>query len=846
MARRLSLEAETDRALKGRFSLKQLRDEAKTELGVRLPRSPKDGPVGRLIAAGKIVSYPAMERKLGSTHGNGTVRMYRATDVEGMHLGILMDLAREAKDLGFRGQRGRKGHTAEARSVERISPAQFQKIRTMARHVAYFLEPSAANEDDAFAAVRGAYLMWDPAEGLNGDWRAFYELIDSSCPPPSRRPDDRASAKTLLDLAATHGLLLRQARSESYVIPTSWTAVQETWTEAAKHPGVAAVLGVNFLLGAVAEVLGPETEPEYLTTEQVEQVVEHINDVLLVDRSLRTGHKSSIRRSIRRLMEAGLIPQVDVNSWDYRQRHRMAAWSATISNAIAGSVSTEHRGTGLDHGRNGYSAWKNFPFPVLADPTHPYSLARCVDFHTAKGRERDRLGFRGLGSFPAEPARGDSNLTTEYWSEATLKIRLGTLALYVGWIRRHTDIDLESASLADLLTVELLERFVDTVDAGQWSTPGSAMRTLVTIGLIASPCLQDEALKAGDAALATQFLRVSCYATGKGKWVDDSRYDGRPLYKQLEERDDVFGDSVKRQKEEAEAVEAAYRTVFGVEWAYDGMARVYDAARRYVLRKLGLDSMAQLRARWVITQTRPSDLEHLRALAIWNLCLAAPLRTSTHRLLDRTAIVDQRGVRLDLSAPAEIFKVERNGDYNVNLWTAGMPGGFDADLMMLYLMPHGIHHRLLNPDGGTRTSKWLWVNSCWRSNVKRDQVLDATLVQGAKVVVSLAALELGLSAERTDALLAVAQIHSVRHAVAGKLVAIGRIEDARILLHHKGYRTLLAVYAANGRNVSLAGVRARTFSDEPQTEDLLSLVEQATPETRAEILRRLSESPDAA
>ena len=832
--------------------MKQLRAAAKDELGIDLPRSPRDGPVGRLIEAGRIALYPAMEREPG---GHGTMRMYRATGLDGMHLGILMELAHAAIDPTLKGKRGRKGHTASARHVERISPAQHDKIRTMARHVSYFLSPTAETEQEAYTAVRGAHLMWDPAEGLDGDWRLFYELIDASRPPVKRRADDRGAAKTLLDLAATHGLLLRQARSESYVIPTAWIPVQEQWTAAARHPGIAAVLAVNYVLGAVAEVLGSEVDPGALTQDEVEQVVQHIQDALLADRSLTTGHKTSIRRSLRRLMDAGLLPRADVNGWDYRQRNRKAAWSATETDAIATTAASEHRGAGLDRmgeelkvGRArtsrrradlpGYAAWKNFPFPVLADPDHPYSLARCVDFHTAKGRERGRLGFRGLGTYPREPARGTSDLSLIYWSEATVRMRLAGLALYVGWVRRHTEIDLRSASLADLLTPELVEGFVDAVDEGSWTTPDQARRVLVTIGLIASPCLEDEALKMRDTARADQFHQVSCLATGRGKLREEGYYDGSPLHKQLRES------AVSRKREhvqqaEAEAVESAYREALGVDWAYDGMVALYAAARERVLKGLGLASMAELRERWETLRVRPTDLEHLRALCIWNLSLAAPLRTRTQRLLTCAMIVDHHGRRLDLAAPAEIFKVESNGPYRAKLWTAGDPGGgFDKELMAAYLMPGGIRHRLLNPRGGRRTSPWLWVNSFARPNTRRAQILGPTMVTACKTVIRLAARGLGLSAPQVKKLLAAGQVHPFRHAVAGRLVYQKRIEDARILLHHRGYGTLHKVYAARNHNVSTSGLRAEIAGSAGDTR-LLTLLQGATPEQHAEVLRLL-------
>jgi hypothetical protein len=814
--------------------MEMLRTAVEEELNIRLPRSPRDGPMGRLIERGLMVQYPAMERKPGSAHGNGTARVYRATGLDRVTLRELMALAAECIDPEHRGTRGRKGHAIEARQTATISRAQYDKIRTMARHVGYHLLPTAETEEEAYDAVNGAYLMWDPADGPEGDWRLMYELIDMARPPARRRADDRSAARTLLDLAATHGLLLRAARSESYVIPTAWTDVQERWTAAAKHPGIAAVLGVNYWLGAISEVLGPEVDPNALTVKQMERVVEHVQDALLADRTLTTGHKASIRRAIRRVMDAGLIPECDVNGWDYRQRHRAAAWSQTVTNQIAAAVATDKRSPGLDRKKNGYAAWNHFPFPILGDPSHPYSIARAMDFHTAKGRERDRLGFRGVGTYPKESARGKSSLSQAYWAEATVKIRLGTLAVYVGWIQRHTTINLEVASLEDLLKPELVERFTDAVDKGEWCTPDQGQRALVTIGLITSPCLEDEALKKGEMEIAERFFLTSCIATGRGKRKVDGSFDGRPLYKQLAERDGAQS-AEQTQKEQAEAVEAAYRDVLGVAWAYDGMTLVYENAIKRVLDTLGMSSTAELRKRWEDLDVRPTELESLRALTMWNLSLAAPLRTETHCLLECSMIKDHHGRQLTLSARAAIFKQDANGDYKVSLWREREASGFDAELMRLYLQPHGIRHRLLAPAGARFTSApWLWVNSCTRGNAKRAKVLNATVVKACKKVIEFAALEMGLTAQQERKLLEVGRVHPFRHAVAGRLVAMGRVEDARILLHHRGTDQLYAVYAVNNADVSTGGLRAEIAAHNP-SRDLGTLVESATPDELAEL-----------
>jgi hypothetical protein len=844
LVRRLSLAAEADHRMHGRVFVSDLRRHARDELGIALPRSPHDGPLGRLIERGEVVMYSAKERYVGSRHGNGTGNVVRAASVDDVTLGALMRVAAEAVDPGFKGSKGRKGHSLQARSVERISPKQFDRVRTMARRVAYHIAPTAATAEEAYEQVGGIYLCWDPAAGMDGDWRPMYDLIRST---RARDLENHlAAAKTLLDLGATHGFLLRAPRSSQYVIPTAWATVQAEWVAAARHPGIAAVLAVNHWLGAAARVLGPETDLRTLTREQVERMVERVESDLFVDRSLRDGQRQSIRRAMRRIMNAGLVPEVAINGYDYRQRHARTAWSAGITQQIAATMNARRRSSPDPVTGVGYEAWRDLPYRVLADPNHPYSLARVIDYHCAKGRERDRRGFRGRGFWPDNrPARGSSSLTREYWSDATVRMRLGHMAMYIGWVRDRrlavppgTDRKafLESwmtnVSLADLLTPELLEAYVDDVLAGRWSTPDSGLRTLVTIGLMAAPCLQTEAQRAGDVALAGRFFDVACLATGLGRMTPEG-HDGRPLYTQVEESDNVGGDRTERQKKAAKAVEDAYRNVLNVDWAFDGMARVYVAALTRTLRDIGVQSVAELQGAIKAIELRPTDAERLRALSVWNLHMGAPLRTSTSSRVELAHVVD-RGRAIHLDLPSHLFKRDANGPYSVELWRDGDENGFDVELLRYYVSR--VRLALLNPGGsGRRSSTRLWVNSFARGKAKHLGVLESTLNSDCKTVIRLGSEELGFTADQTAQLLKVGQIHSFRHSVAGRLVAAGRMEHARILLHHRGYDTLLKVYAVADQRVSTGLLRGR-----PNNPDTLeALVDRATPAERARLLRIL-------
>ena len=307
LARRISLEAESDVRLKGWWPLETIRDAALETLGVKLPRSPIDGPLGRLISADEIIKAPHKVRVPGSRHGNGTRNVFRAAGLDRVHLGMLMEEAASAVDPSkAKGNPGRKGLRLVDRMPDTLSVAQFTKIQVMARHVAYHLAPTAGCDEDAYGAVTSAYLMWDPDAGIEGDWRPFYELVNASRPSPKSMAEYITSARLLLDCCSVRGLLLRAARSRMYLVPASWTATQKAWLDAATHEGIAAVLAVTYWLGALAEVFGAEADPAALSPLQVERLVEHVQASMQADRSLTTGHKHSIRRSMRRIMAAGL------------------------------------------------------------------------------------------------------------------------------------------------------------------------------------------------------------------------------------------------------------------------------------------------------------------------------------------------------------------------------------------------------------------------------------------------------------------------------------------------------------------------------------------------------------
>lgn len=875
IARRLSREAERDPKLKGRVTMTTLRKAVEQELDIKLPRSQNDGPVGRLIESGDIVVYPAKERMPGARHGNGTHSVFRASSVDGLHLGKLVEFARSRirPDHEVPTRRGRTGLTLEVRSGRVINGKQFERIRTMARHVGYHVNPTAESEEEALEAVRGAALMWDPTDGLEGDWRSMYQLIDLSRPKPSQVAEYKSAARTLLDLAAVHGFLLRESIAQSYIVPTSWAPVQERWCTAARHPGVAAVLAVNIVLGAISEVCGADVDPDALTSDQMQRVVGHVQDLLLADRSLTVGSKTSVRRTLRRLMDTKILPEADVSSWDYRQRNRMAAWSATISRKIASSAGADRRGLGLDGGGSsssgfrdlpGYAAWREFPYPVLADPDHPYSLARVVDFYTAGGMERSRRGFRALGTFPREQPRSSrTGKDAAVWNEVTTGTALGALASFVGWVKRHRlEIDLQRASMLDLLQPEVLKAFTAAVSAGEWSTPGSGQRALVYLGLAASPCLEAEALKReGALADADTFFAAAALVTGRGTYLGDS-WDGGDLHGALgqigntsphddEEDDELdpksngFRQRVEAQRARADALEATYRDVLGVDYAYDGMVLLYDRAKAELLQQVGAKSVADLMERWAEIRPSRTFLTTARAMSLWNVLLAAPMRTRTARNV-RLRMLKNVGRTLRLAVPRRYLKISANGDYMVDLWNEEAPG-FDIEMYNLYLQ--FVRPALLTSLRRTESTengegKYLWVNDWSRGRTARDQVLSATLNKMLRDVVRLGTP--GLGREKRGRLLEVAQVHHFRHAVACKLVRLELAERAAMLLHHKGTGTLREVYAARSvaestgsiRTAAAASVRSG-LGERAGDIDLRALLDAASPEQMEQIQRIL-------
>src|SRR5690606_31800487 len=103
---------------------------------------------------------------------------------------------------------------------------------------------------------------------------------------------------------------------------------------------------------------------------------------------------------------------------------------------------------------------------------------------------------------------------------------------------------------------------------------------------------------------------------------------------------------------------------------------------------------------------------------------------------------------------AEKMKVAGNGPYEVTLWTADAPSGFDIDLWRTYAMDGGIRAILLTDTRGRNArSAAVWVNDYCRARTKRAEVLPATINKMLRDVVDLGAVRLGLPREQLRRLL---------------------------------------------------------------------------------------------
>lgn len=854
-ARRLSRNAESRSDRRGWYTLREWESTMSEALGQEIELRDDRGVAGRMIASGQVSKRPVKDSRSN---------LYRARGLDRPSLGTLMRVASQNRTSG-NGQRGRRTTVDGSRDVERITEGQWTRMKTMANTLARYLHPEAARKKltgfDLWDTVRdGSLWAWNDGAGGVSGWTRIRELIVKAA-PAGRASTDRGAAELLLDLNATLEIIPRTVRhgGRPFVIPTGWAAVQERWLDVCRAAGIKGHhLGLQEILRAAADVMGPEGRLEAILEDRdeggegrcayptAERVLDRLRNVLMVSESINATQRAWIRATLRALMAAQEIPQIPIDRYDLRLIDRKRAWGSRLDRLIADAHANQWE--------RRHEAWREFPFPRLADTQamedgaeeddaedgkedNPYALRAAVEFFTATGQARSKIPFNSPPNVfprpfsPRNPGDGD------LWNEYTTKGNLTILSYFFGVLARFGSVDLQEIDLRKAFTVEHAQLVVDACVKHQFITKRMARDILIYIGLISSPYLERVALAHGESDLANRFFDLAAETTGHGKVK--RLEDGQIVFEGMTLRDQLSvgrGDKKARiaeMRQSSKQVQRVWEKNLGVAFAFEGMELVYQAAKSVVLTRLGAESVSELEERWKEVSPNRSSLCDLRALSFWNDLMAAPMRPRA--LVEQTMAhrVSRRGT-LRLDTPAELHKVPENGPYCVTLWD-GPGSGYDIVMWRLY------EGRVRDALLAGQTCDRVYVNDMRAPNAKYAGILTRTVNYMIRRVIDLA----GPTLEYKDgsAFAGAGSAKAFRHAIGSFLVAHNKAEEARVLLHHKGLDMLMEVYADRSERVSTGQERASLRSD-AETEMIVRSVRER-PDLIELIKAELSEKGDA-
>ena len=804
-------------------------DEVRGQLGVELVSRGEAGPLKRLQDDGAIARFSVKEGR--AEFQAPPCYTYRVTDLDDLTMFAVLELARRQVNPDLKLRAGRKstsgGHAS--REVLEVNDSQLELIQQALKKLVAYLVPRCrpragdtreqAEERilEGLRMIGSDVLIWQDGAGAHGlgDWAVLSEMAEA-CRGLEQNTIDRyvGAIRTLLDLAATHGFLLRRDvhGGQRTFLPASWTKALAHWDqvvrESAHRHRAAGTAQLSRIMAGMAEHFGAnmgDVDPCRLTKEQSESFARRFKAVLDSETRLTTHQRSTTLSTLRALMDADVLHQVDITAYDRRRiRGRKSAFEAGTIKAIAREFDAATRKARADYGL--FAALGSGPF---LDPKNGYSLPHLIDWYTlTSSRHRERKGLSAVNSFPRENVRGSGGLSGRPWTEATVHHHLELIGTYLGFVSRYHGIDLDSdVDARELFTKDLLVEFVDAVEEDDWTSEKRALDIIYHISLYTSPCWEAVALREEDQDQADAFQALSDYAAGRGT-LGQTGYNGLTLHKSQRADWGIAsnGDSHVGQRRRAREVQKAYEKATGEQYAYVGMLRIRNAGIRRFCHQMGVNSLEELTVQIEAGRSLSvTDFTTLRDLLIWSDGLAAPNRRKTVSLLDKADRHEKPNGELWATIPVKKMKVKRNGDYELLMGRRGNVGimGYRFDLWDCYEAG-----RLRFLDGTQTDVMYISTRSAEREEGERYRLAPGTVSGLYTNVLRYGAEELGVDISPILALDGLASSHAQRHAAASFMVAHNRHELARRMLHHKGLAILLAVYADGAQADSAESVMA--------------------------------------
>lgn len=733
--------------------------------------TPAKAPVRDLLAAGEVLEF----------------RGGRYTEYSTPHLPTLDSLVafaagRVRQDL--RVAPGRRTATDTTRQVMDLTPKQHERIRTVANKVTArcVAEVSSGLGWDEL-------LAWDP---MAEDWTAFLDLVKSTC-GAGTRAQDVGTARLLLDLAATHGLLHHSPRhaQEAIPIPAEWAGVYNDWRAATSPKMSQARGGLMVLFEAIRATQHTPSSPDWA---EVHRQVEHWRAV-----GRLTAEKAELaRRAYRTLLGVGSVtgPQ-----WDGRLLQHENGLSLVRISALRRMCEQY----GCDAPSRDYSALQFIPWagfghvPGLVEG--PFGLRTACLYLTVPHRIATLLGLPARGVYPTSAVRKASEKSSVPLRSASLRALLERVLVYAGWLARTRGVDFAKNrdGVLPLLAQENLEAMRNAVLVAGILSDDSWRRTVAGLARLASPFgegvarqLATSEASAGHAADAEHWRQVADHALHVSRMLHSDGLVGgkRSWHTQLvlDERDNV----VSRTRAKAHRVEQAW-TAGRQGTAYEQLELVREELVRHFCSRHGgalAEQVDRVGAGW-----RPGLqwAKEVRDAMYWQDQLILPLRAATSVALDECDRTTNSGM-LRIHVPASKFKVEKNGDL-MAYYYKGTGSSYYPELARLYLMPGGARAILTAP-GRERliTYDAFYVPDTSRTNATR---MDSAALRRAVLrVVEAVGPDVGLDPKMLQQR-GVLGTHFFRHALGTFLVRRGRIEVAAALLHHSSLDMLVKVYSAS-------------------------------------------------
>jgi hypothetical protein len=826
--------------------------EVEKTLGLVLNHTsaPAAGPFKRLLDAGDIVRFPLREAPgAGFKLTGGGAYTYRVADLDHIHIGTLLQCARAHTNKAIEVRSGRKRsddrNVVEVKSTKDIETA----VRSLVEHVFPWAKPQRsktaaennARYQDALRKLDFTYLTWAESGGVNGqgDWAILEKEAKAAFAPLKTKTRNKyvGAVRTLLDLGATHGYLLRKTLNGAAraAVPTAWAEALGEWNAAFRasehYSRSIGTAQLSRIMCGLAETFSDTVEdinPLALTEAETERFVGHFVAQIAADQVITKYHRGAIFATLRGLMSAGIFASVHIRELDgRRKRSRKNAFDADVMSAIANMFGSEKRLEGdVDYDVFlGLGKGRFFRANVEvngAAQVNRLSLPYLIDWYTVIDTiQRKRLGMKSVNAVARERVRGTGGLSGLTWVTESVEQHLELIGMFLGYLVRYHGLDLDADwNASDIFTIENLDAFVTAVDRHGWTSKKRALDIIKNISMYASPCWESGAVKARLNEAADSLQRLADYANGRGTLDGDTEtFDGLTL---LKNRKNLWANDsaqlVDRMAAKSAAVQKAYEDAMGEKYAYIGMLKIRNAAIsrfcREVAAQRGLgdasgnetDAEAVLKAiaegEIILTS---NEFSRMRNITMWGDALADPNRRKTVSLLELSHRTENVRGELWAQVPARLMKVKRNGSHDLQLGTRGEAGEFTYrfDLWDAY-------KAALREYFGTVASNVMYPSTgVGESSDPNDyRLAPSTVTEIYRRVLEYGAAELGIDASIITSVPGAATSHAHRHAVASFMVGHDELDLARRMLHHAGVDLLLRVYARSKRPKSASSVMA--------------------------------------